>query len=112
MPANDEFPKEFTIQRVRLPAARSLADLQPAEIAAYFRDHPEQANDLLNESYDKRFTPSSFITEEGDQFQVGWYSRRAGRMCVRQFSNLADATTDYLLFSLGKGRWNPPDATP
>jgi hypothetical protein len=109
--ANDEFPEEFTIQRVRLPAAKSLADLQPAHIAAYFRDHPEQANDLLYESYDKRFTPSSFIAEEGHIYQVGWYSKRAGYMCVRQFSNLADAATDYLLFSLGKCRWHPPETT-
>ncbi len=61
--ANDEFPEEFTIQRVRLAAAKGLAGLQPAHIAAYFRDHPEQAKDLLSESYDKRFTPSSFMTE-------------------------------------------------
>jgi hypothetical protein len=111
MPANDEFPEEFTIQRVRLPAAKSLADLRPPHIAAYFRDHPEQARDMLYESYDKRFTPSSFIEEEGEMYQVGWYSKRAGRMCVRQFSNLADAATDYLLFSLGKGRWDPLETT-
>jgi|GEM_PF-2369305 len=106
--ANDEFPEEFTIQRVRLAAAKGLAGLQPAHIAAYFRDHPEQAKDLLSESYDKRFTPSSFMTERSGSYQVGWFSKRAEYMCVRQFSNLDDAATDYFLFSLGKGRWNPP----
>ena len=109
--ANDEFPEEFTIQRVRLAAAKGLAGLQPAHIAAYFRDHPEQAKDLLSESYDKRFTPSSFMTERSGSYQVGWFSKRAEYMCVRQFSNLADAATDYFLFSLGKGRWNPPETT-
>ncbi|MGA2906028.1 MAG: hypothetical protein ABSD98_19555 [Candidatus Korobacteraceae bacterium] len=109
--AKDEFPAEFKIQRVGLAAAKSLADLQPAHIAAYFRDHPEQAKDLLQESYDKRFTPSSFITEDGGRYLVGWISRRAEWMCVKSFSNLADAATDYLLFSLGKGRWKPPETT-
>ncbi len=107
--ANDEFPQEFTIQRVQLAAAKGLAGLQPASIAAYFRDHPEQAKALLYESYDKRCTPSSFIEVEGNGYQVGWFSVR--RLCVRRFSNLADAATDYLLFSLGKGRWKPPTPT-
>src|SRR6266849_3791947 len=44
-------------------------------------------------------------------YQVGWFSKRAEYMCVRQFSNLADAATDYFLFSLGKVRWNPPETT-
>lgn len=30
-------------------------------------------------------------------------------VAVEEFSNLADAATDYLLFSLGRGRWNPLD---
>jgi len=61
------------------------------------------------ESYDKRFSPSSFIVEEGvGLFRVGWYSTDLGYECVKDFSSLADAATDYLLFSLGKGRWTPP----
>ena len=105
-PINDEFPEEFSVQRVRV-SAEGLAGLPPADIATYFRDHPREAKDLLNESYDKRFTPSSFIAEEGGGFRVGWFFPRFEYKCVRKFSNLADAATDYLLFSLGKGRWNP-----
>jgi hypothetical protein len=111
MSASDDFPEEFTIQRVRLPSAMNLADLQPTQIAAYFRSNPDQAKELLQESYDKRYTPSSFITEEGDRYEVGWYSKREGCTCVRQFSNLADAATDYLLLSLRRVRWNPRQAT-
>ena len=70
----------------------------------------QEAKDLLHESYVKRYTPSSFITERSGSYQVGWFSKRAEYMFVRQFSNLADAATDYLLFSLGKGRWDPPEA--
>jgi len=106
---NDEFPEEFSIQRIEVAAAIAVAELPPADIATYFREHPGTAKDLLLESYDKRFNPSSFITEESYGFSVGWFSSRAGYKCVRQFSNLADAATDYLLFSLGKGRWVPSE---
>lgn len=61
----------------------------------------------LNESYDKRFTPSSFIEKQGKVFRVGWFTNDAKYRCVQEFSNLADAATDYLLFSPGKGCWTP-----
>jgi hypothetical protein len=104
-PIGDEFPEEFRVQGIRVAAAKDLADRPPEDIAVYFRDRPETAKDLLHESYDKRCTPSTFIEEEGDGFRVGWFSSKLGRKCVKDFSNLADAATDYLLFSLGKGRW-------
>jgi hypothetical protein len=102
-PVSEEFPEGFRIQRIGVAAAIAVVELAPTEIATYFRKNPEVAKDLLYESYDKRSSPSSFIKEESYGFSVGWYS--SGYMCVRQFSNLADAATDYLLFSLGKGRW-------
>ena len=109
-PVNDDFPEGFEVQRIGVAAAKDLADLPPADIATYFREHPEVAKDLLNESYDKRYSPSTWITEEGSGFSVGWLSRiPIEKKCVRHFSNLADAATDYLLFSRGKGRWNDPE---
>ena len=66
------------------------------------------ADRLLSESCDKRYSPSTFITEQGDGYLVGWVSSREGYLAQRRFSNLADAATDYLLFSLGKGRWTEP----
>jgi hypothetical protein len=105
----DGFPKGFKAQRIGIEAAMKVADLFPIDIANYFRDHPDVATRLLHESYDKRYTPSTYITEEGDGFSVGWLSRSpVERKCKRNFSTLADAATDYLLFSLGRGRWNPP----
>jgi hypothetical protein len=106
---NDEFPEGFKVQHIGIAAAKAVADLPPADIARYFRQHPMAAEDLLHESYDKRFTPSSFIAEENDGFRVGWFSSRLECECVKQFRNLADAATDYLLFSLGKGRWTPSE---
>jgi hypothetical protein len=102
---NEAFPSDFSIQRIRVEAALAVAELPPAEIATYFRHHPEIAERLLFESYDKRCTPSTFITEESYGFSVGWSSSRSSYVYTKQFSNLADAATDYLLFSLGKGRW-------
>ncbi len=104
----DGFPQGFKAQRIGVTGANAISDLPPAHIAAHFSDHPGTAQALLDESYDKCFTPSSFIAEEGNRFSVGWFSAKGGRECVRQFSNLADAATDYLLFSVGRGRWAPP----
>jgi hypothetical protein len=108
-PSHDElpegFPDGFRVQRLGVAVAKAIADLAPADIAKYFGEHPEAAKGLVDASYDKRFTPSTFIVEEGDVFKVGWFSSRLEYECVQQFSNLADAAADYVLFSLGKGRW-------
>jgi hypothetical protein len=86
-------------------AAIAVSEFPPADIAKYLSEHPNISKALLMESYDKRFTPSTFISERGDGFDVGWFTREAGYQVVQTFSSLADAATDYLLFSLGKGRW-------
>ena len=106
-PIPEGFPKGFRVQRIRTSAAMEISERPAAEVARYFREHPEIAGALLSESYDKRFTPSSFIEERGDGFRVGWFTTDAKYLCVQEFATLADAATDYLLFSLGKGRWRP-----
>jgi hypothetical protein len=106
-PIPEGFPKGFKIQRIGISAAIEVSELPPADIAKYFQEHPKIAGALLGESYDKRFTPSSFIQERGSGFRVGWFTRDAKYECVQEFATLADAATDYLLFSLGKGRWTP-----
>jgi hypothetical protein len=105
-PIRDGFPKGFRIQRIGVTSALAVAGGTGAAIAKYFREHPETAEALLLESYDKRYAPSTFISENGNGgFEVGWCMRSGGGICVKQFENLADAATDYLLFSLGKSRW-------
>ena len=106
-PAEDGFPEGFSSQRIQSSDANAIAHLAPADVVEYFRDHPETAEALLHESSDKRFTPSSFIVQASNGFEVGWFTRNAEYECVRTFTTLADAATDYLLFSLGKGRWTP-----
>ncbi|HET6843831.1 MAG TPA: hypothetical protein VFK06_19445 [Candidatus Angelobacter sp.] len=83
----------------------AISELPASDIAKYLREHHEIARALLSESCDKRYFPSSFIAEQGDRFRVGWFSGGAKYQCIQEFSDLADAATDYLLFSLGKGRW-------
>jgi len=72
----DGFPEGFRIQRIGIEAANSIADRPPADIAGYFRDNPLTAERLLAESYNKRFTPSTFMEEHGSGFRVGWYSKQ------------------------------------
>jgi hypothetical protein len=103
------FPAKFTVQKIGITPANAISHLSPPEIAAYFRENPLVAERLLAESYDKRYSPSTFIAEEGGAYTVGWVPRHAPSECKRRFANLADAATDYLLFSLGKGRWKPPE---
>ena len=107
----DGFPQRFRVQRIGVTSAVALSDLPGSEIAKYFCEHPGIAKALLGESYDKRYTPSTFISENGDgTFRVGWLTRGAQYECVKEFQNLADAATDYLLFSLGKSRWIPSES--
>jgi hypothetical protein len=101
------FPQEFKVQRIGMKPA-SVLMLPPAGIAEYFQDSLPTAERLLLESYDKRYVPSTFIEKVDGGFRVGWFSARYEYECVREFSKLADAATDYVLFSLGKGRWTPP----
>lgn len=105
-PTPEGFPKGFRIQRIGVSTAIKVSELPPADIAKYFQQHPEIAVALLGESYDKRFTPTSFIQDSGSGFRVGWFAKEAKYECVR-FATLVDAAGDYLLFSLGKGRWTP-----
>jgi hypothetical protein len=104
----DDFPEGFRVQRIKIADAMAIAELAPDRIATYFRRNPATADRLLSESYDKRYSPSTFITEQGNGYVVGWVAPRKGYQSQRRFSNLADAATDYLLFSLGKGRWAQP----
>jgi hypothetical protein len=104
------FPAEFTIQKIGSVAAKAVSHLTAPEMAAYFRQNPSLGKELLTESHDKRVSPSTFLTEEVDGYTVGWFSRHTGYQYEKRFSNLADAAADYVLFSLGKGRWTPPGA--
>jgi hypothetical protein len=102
-----ELPADFTVQKIKNASVKTISHLDGREIAEYFRENPSVASQLLTESYDKRYSPSTFMAEDGGGYRVGWYSN--GYKCEKQFTDLADAATDYVLFSLGKERWSPPE---
>ncbi|MGH7982965.1 MAG: hypothetical protein ACREFF_07440 [Candidatus Udaeobacter sp.] len=94
------------------PATLGLEDLQlqailpPSELVAYFLEHPDVGERLLSQSYDKRYTASTFIEEIDGGYQVGWFDH--DRMHVHRFSELSEAAADYLLLSFGRGRLRCP----
>jgi hypothetical protein len=96
------FPSGFKPQKLPSSLIDGISDLSGEELVEYFRAHRSVAEALLTSTYDKRFTPSTFIAEDGDGFRVGWYAN--GYLDEQRFTNLAEAATDYLLFSLGRGR--------
>jgi hypothetical protein len=96
-------PRGCRPQIADLREFQSIAELPPADLVAYFRAHSEAASRVLGESYDKRYSPSTFIEEaEGGGYRVGWFDRT--RQHVQQFTDFAEAVADYVLFSFGKGR--------
>jgi hypothetical protein len=66
------------------------------------------------DSYDKRYAPSTFLQEwENNQYRVGWV-KAAGDPSItdiRVYSSLADATSDYVLFSWGYPRLSKDQAS-
>jgi hypothetical protein len=104
----DGFPDGFRRQSIGGFISEYVRDLPPIEVAEYLRTHPDTIQALIQECADKRYTPSTFLRKDRDGFSVGWFSRQLKYECVRHYSDLSDAATDYLLFSLGRGRWSPP----
>jgi hypothetical protein len=91
-----------TPQTTGLKDFATLADSTPAEIVAFFQAHPDSADQVLGQSYDKRYSPSTFVEEANGAFRVGWCD--GARKHMRRFPTLAEAAADYLLFSFGRGR--------
>jgi hypothetical protein len=72
------------------------------ELVKYLETRPEVCKMLLNDSYDKRYTPSTFIEEKQGKYRVGWVPGGQNPINqIRVFSSFAEATADYVLFSWG-----------
>lgn len=79
----------------------------PEELIAYLRERPKTCETLLQHSYDKRYSETTFIEEWKDgHYRVGWVSTKVTPAVtqVRVFPNFAEATADYVLFSWGLPR--------
>ena len=79
------FPKGFVTQHIGIKAALIISDRPATEIAKYFHENLAIADALLGESYDKRFTPSTFIAEQDGKFRVGWFTNDAKYECAGVF---------------------------
>ena len=95
-------PPGFSPQTSGLAHYAPLVERPAAEVIAHFVSHPQEADAALGQSYDKRSSPSTFVEEMGEKFRVGWFDGE--RRAVQVFDTLAEAVTDYLLLSFGKGR--------
>jgi hypothetical protein len=80
----------------------------PIELIKYLEAHPETCKILLIDSYDKHYSPSTFIEEwKSNQYRVGWVPATMNHPNqIRVFSTFAEATADYVLFS-----WDFPRLT-
>jgi|WetSurMetagenome_2_1015567.scaffolds.fasta_scaffold278239_2 hypothetical protein len=99
-----QLPVGYRPQILGLNYFQSIVELPPVDIVAYFRANPGAVEKVLEQCSDKRYTPSTAITQLGDLYKVGWFETSGWRF-VYEFKDLSEAVTDYLLFSFGKGRW-------
>lgn len=73
-------------------------------LISYLHMHPEKCRALLDDSYNKHYSPATFIAETDDnQYRVGWAGTSSLEK-TRVFTTFAEATADYVLFSWGLQR--------
>src|ERR1035438_1753592 len=97
-----QFPPGFRRSTLGLEDLTQLVELPVDELILKLRSDDALCSRIVNQSYDKRYTPSTFIEEKAGAFRVGWF--RDGYEAVRTFSERALAVADYLCFSFGLGR--------
>ncbi len=80
-----------------------LLESSEAQIVVYFREHTDECYRILNYSYDKRFTPSTYFEEVDGGYGVGWFGENREEVIFHR--SLHAAATDFVLFSLCRGRY-------
>jgi hypothetical protein len=84
---------------------RRFFSFTPDELLEYLRKHPKKCRELFDDSGDKRFGPSPFIEmTPGKHYLVGMSDFPAGESNVQEFETIEEAITDYVLYSLKRGR--------
>ena len=69
------------------------------DLILYLSENEKVCDDIINESYDKRSTPSTFIKEENNDYIVGYYDKMYKDISI--WNNKIYAVADYLFLS-----WN------
>lgn len=72
------------------------------DLLSFLRQRPELCDKVLQFSYDKRCSPSTFIEEYENAYRVGWFDN--DREQIKTFDKLYEAATDFVLFSWNLGR--------
>jgi hypothetical protein len=72
------------------------------DLLSYLRKRLELCDKILQFSYDKRCSPSTFIEEDENAYRVGWFDN--DREQIKTFDKLYEAATDFVLFSWNIGR--------
>jgi hypothetical protein len=99
-----DWPENFQPQiHGRVQRYADLVKKGSTAVHDYFVSHRDEADAMLTESCDKRYSPSTFIQEHEGGYRVGWYDH--GYQCARSYLRLEEAVADYLLFSYGVGRF-------
>ncbi len=72
------------------------------DLLTYLKKRSELCEQILTFSYDKRYTPSTFIEEYENGYRVGWYDKN--REQEKYYDKFYEAATDFVLFSWNMGR--------
>ena len=97
-----DVPENFAIQTSGLEHYAGYVKKGPDSLIRFFKNNPNKAKLVLIQSYDKRYTPSTFIEEHNKKYRVGWFA--TDREFMKEFNSLEEAVADYLLFSFGEER--------
>lgn len=100
----DPFPQGFKPATSGLEHLKYLMRVPVEELIAKLELDQNLCDEVDRQCGDKRYTPSTYVTEVGNSFEVGWFDGGPTRKAVRSFSRRPEAIADYLLFSFGEGR--------
>jgi len=95
-------PYGYSLKRMRrVENVRKFLTFTPNQLLEYLVKHPKTCQRLFDDCGDKRYSPSTFITmnKKGKYF-VGMLGWDVVERDVETFDTLAEAVTDYVLFSL------------
>jgi hypothetical protein len=95
-------PPGFKPSTLGLKHLDAMVEAPVEELITALAKNAHLCDQVMNQSGDKRYTPSTFIQQAGGTFRVGWFDNEY--RAVRTFSRREWAVADYLLFSFGKGR--------
>ena len=102
LPSLQEWNPRDGSSELFIERAKKHFDFRALELLEFLKLHPELCTAVLRDSYDKRYSPTTFIEEwQNNQYRVGWVTSAGNPLInqIRVFSSFAEATADYVLFS-------------